>query len=286
MIFFPDRTPSVFTNFFLQEIPGPGLPSMNVQGERTYRLYIDESGDHTLKLAEDDNHRFLGLVGIWFDADGPYKEFARALKDLKLEFFGGHPDDPPVCLHRKDIIQRRRVFGRLRDPELNDRFEAELLKVIEGAEFEMSCAVFDKRAHRMGACPERNPYYHSMAALLERFAAWLQSAAARGDVMAESRGASEDRELLEVFESTLRTDGLQRALTSGKIKLKKKEHAIPGLELADLLAYPFKREMIAESRGLHPPVDFSARLLDAARAKMHRHSETGQIQGYGKIWLD
>ncbi|MFL6196206.1 MAG: DUF3800 domain-containing protein [Thermoanaerobaculia bacterium] len=260
-----------------------------MQRERIYRLYIDESGDHTFKLAADDNHRFLGLIGIWFDADEPYRAFARALKDLKLEAFGGHPDDLPICLHRKDIIERRRVFGRLRDPELNQRFEAELLRVIGEAEFRMSCAVFDKRAHQLKACPERNPYHYSMAALLECFAGWLHSVGARGDVMAESRGASEDRELLEVFESTLRddaTDHLQRALTSGKIKLKKKEHAIPGLELADLLAYPFKREMIAEQRGLPSPSDFSARLLDAARPKMHCQSETGKLDGYGKIWLD
>lgn len=111
--------------------------------------------------------------------------------------------------------------------------------------------------------------------------------------MAESRGRTEDQELLEAFEITLRKGtrfhgprSFQQVLTSGKIKLKKKEHAIPGLELADLLAYPFKREMIAEQRGEQPPEDFSSALLEAARSKMNCHVYTGRISGYGKVWLE
>jgi hypothetical protein len=40
-----------------------------MEGEKKrFRLYIDESGDHTFTLADDDNHRYLGLLGVWFDA--------------------------------------------------------------------------------------------------------------------------------------------------------------------------------------------------------------------------
>jgi len=78
----------------------------------------------------------------------------------------------------------------------------------------------------------------------------------------------------------------QAVLTSGDIKLKKKEHAIAGLELADLLAYPFKREMIAERRGEDLPEDFSAALLDTARPKMNCQAFTRRVAGYGKVWLE
>ncbi|HEX9944884.1 MAG TPA: hypothetical protein VGG03_22975 [Thermoanaerobaculia bacterium] len=111
--------------------------------------------------------------------------------------------------------------------------------------------------------------------------------------MAESRGRTEDQELLEAFEITLRKgtrfhapQRFQQVLTSAKIKLKKKEHAVPGLELADLLAYPFKREMVAERRGEQPPEDFSSALLEAARPKMNCQIYTGCISGYGKVWRD
>ena len=130
----------------------------------------------------------------------------------------------------------------------------------------MTCVVIDKASHSTKTYRELfHPYHYCVAALLERFAGWLGLSEARGDVMAESRGAMEDKELQEAFEITLQKgtrfhapEGFQKVLTSTKIKLKKKEHAIPGLELADLLAYPFKREMVAEQRGESPPADFSA----------------------------
>ncbi len=262
--------------------------------EKRYRLYIDESGDHTFKLAESDNHRYLGLLGIWFDVESAYRSFAEALTSLKADLFGSHPDDPPICLHRKDIVERRTIFGRLRDPGLNQRFEEGLLKAVHDAPFSMTCVVIDKASHRTKTYRELfHPYHYCIAALLERYAGWLELHGARGDVMAESRGRSEDRELLEAFEVSLEkgtrfhsAEQFKEVLTSGKIKLKKKEHAIPGLELADLLAYPFKREMVAERRGEEPPRDFSSALLDAARSKINCQLHTGRVTGYGKVWLD
>jgi hypothetical protein len=278
----------------MNAVPGEMREGMTTPGERVYRLYIDESGDHTFNLVENDNHRYLGLLGIWFDTDAPYKRFARSLSQLKADLFGWHPDDPPICLHRKDIKERRGPFGRLRDSELNQRFEAGLVKVIEEAAFQMTCVVIDKSIHRTKTYREIfHPYHYCVAALLERFAGWLEFAGAHGDVMAESRGAMEDKELLEAFEATLQKgtrfhtpETFRKVLTSKKIKLKKKEHAIPGLELADLLAYPFKREIIAERREEQPPSDFSATLLGAARSKMNCHAYSGRIPGYGKVWLD
>jgi hypothetical protein len=262
--------------------------------KKRFRLYIDESGDHTFTLADDVNHRYLGLLGIWFESDGPYREFASALGDLKLEIFGGHPDEPPLCFHRNDILRRKSAYGRLREPEINSRFEAGLLRVIQDARFCMTCVVIDKASHRTKTYRELfHPYHYCIATLVERYAGWLSRFGGEGDVMAESRGRSEDQELLEAFEATLQKgtrfhepQSFQQVLTSTKIKLKKKEHTVPGLELADLLAYPLKREMVAERCGEQPPEDFGSALLDAARPKMNCHSSTGRITGYGKVWLD
>jgi hypothetical protein len=49
---------------------------------------VDESGDHTLQLADNDNHRYLGLLGLWFESGEPYRCFARDLEALKEEIFG------------------------------------------------------------------------------------------------------------------------------------------------------------------------------------------------------
>jgi len=102
--------------------------------------------------------------------------------------------------------------------------------------------------------------------------------------MAESRGSKEDQQLLQEFRRTLESgtrfctpEVFQRSLTSTKVKLKKKEHAVAGLQLADLLAYPFKREIVAHRRGAEAPKDFSAVVLNAARDKI--------LEG-GAVWLE
>jgi len=259
-----------------------------------YRLYIDESGDHTFQLADDDNHRYLGLLGIWFGAEHAYRAFTESLQALKTQIFKWHPDDPPICLHRRDLIERRGVFGRLKDPSLNTLFEEGLSAVIRDSQFYMTCVVIDKASHRTKTYRQLfHPYHYCAAALLERYAGWLKFKSVQGDVMAESRGKVEDRELGEAFENVYQRGTrffpaaeFQKVLTSKKIKLKKKEHAIAGLELADLLAYPFKREMVAERRGEETPDDFSAALLETARAKMNCHLFTRRVTGYGKVWLD
>jgi len=265
-----------------------------MQKDTRYRLYVDESGDHTFTRVDDANHRYLGLLGIWFDTGTPYKSFARDLSELKASVFGLHPDDPTICFHRKDILERRGIFGRLRDPRLNELFCQGLTEVVSSARFTMTCVVIDKASHRTRTYKElHHPYHYCLAILIERYADWLRQRNALGDVMAESRGKTEDQELQQAFETTLGQgvrfhppETFQQVLTSSKLKLRKKEHVIPGLELADLLAYPFKREIIAERVGGQVPQDFSSALLEVARPKMTCQMHTGRVAGYGKVWLD
>jgi len=40
-----------------------------------YRLYIDESGDHTYNLLDDPSHRYLALLGVWFRQADDYVAF-------------------------------------------------------------------------------------------------------------------------------------------------------------------------------------------------------------------
>jgi len=258
-----------------------------------YRLYCDESGDHTFQKIDVDNHRYLGLLGVWFEQETNYREFFKKLEELKASIFDRDPDDEPICLHRKDIIERKGVFGKLCNTERNRRFEDGLLALISEARYRMTCVVLDKNTHGTKTYRELyHPYHYCLAALLERYTGLLEITGHRGDVMAESRAKTEDRLLSEAFERTYSegtrfhsAERFQKVLTSKELKFKKKEHNIAGLQLADLLAYPFRREMILELRGQPIPKDFSADLLDAARPKINRHLYDKTITGYGKVWL-
>lgn len=87
-----------------------------------YRLYIDESGDHTYNRIDAVAHRYLALLGVWFQLGDEYNAFATDLERFKRSLFGQRPDNP-VVLHRSEIINRKGAFGILCDKEKRERFD-------------------------------------------------------------------------------------------------------------------------------------------------------------------
>ena len=86
-----------------------------------------------------------------------------------------------------------------------------------------------------------------MNALTGIYSEWLRMVGGTGDVITESRGKREDRELKRDFQAFMTEgDGLpdvrecRRPVSSSQIKLNLKTDNITGLQLADLLAYPSK----------------------------------------------
>ncbi|MEI7834663.1 MAG: DUF3800 domain-containing protein [bacterium] len=260
--------------------------------QKRYRLYIDESGDHTYNLLDEPEHRFLALLGVWFESSTDYVAFADALEDMKREIFGPRKDNP-VVLHRSDIINRKKAFGVLRDNSLQQSFDDQLCDVIGNAQFNMVCVVIDKRLHLQQNVSPFHPYHTCLAALLDCYCGWLNYHKAIGDVMAEARGAQEDRQLaqayLRAFESgtfTLSHTHYQRALTTKELKLRKKNENIAGLQLADVLAHPLKCWVLArEAKITWSTSPYAIRLLDVALPKLICHPELGHTEDYGAVML-
>src|SRR5258708_260934 len=127
----------------------PSRPSSPAAKPRVprYRLYIDESGDHTYKKLDDIGHRYLALLGVWFRQRQDYLSFVHELERFKDTLFGERPDNP-VILDRTDIINRRGGFGILCDEDKRKSFDDGLLELITGARFKMICVLLDKQAHQ------------------------------------------------------------------------------------------------------------------------------------------
>ena len=257
-----------------------------------YRLYLDESGDHAYNLLDDPTHRYLALLGVWFLEEEDYVAFADDFEMFKRDVFGPRPDEP-VSLHRTEVINRKGPFGILCDETVKGRFNDGLLAVVERARFRMTCVVIDKKEHLDRYVNPMHPYHYCLQAVLDRYCGWLNYKNAVGDVVAETRGKKEDRQLLGAYQ-TVYTEGTLmfrpplhcRALTSKEIKVRRKEDNIPGLQLADALAHPVKCAMLLE-RGLigEPGEVFGARLVSAAATKFNRNERTEVVAGYGKVWL-
>jgi len=260
---------------------------------KLYRLYIDESGDHTYYKSEDPAKIYLGLTGIFIESEYYRTTFQPEMERLKQKHFPHSPDEP-VILHREDIINRRKAFWRLRDPEKEKAFNEELLQFIKEHDYCIISVVIDKNTHikRYGGAAY-HPYHYCLTALLERYCGFLNFYNTQGDVLAESRGGTEDRLLKNAYKrlyekGSNQRDALffQKALTSCEIKLKPKWKNIAGLQLADLLAHPSKQEILVEEQRIDAPGDnFGKQICKCIQAKYNQQVYQGRIKGYGKIFL-
>jgi hypothetical protein len=126
---------------------------------KLYRLYIDESGDHTYYEVEEPARRYLGLTGIFVEAEYYRNTLQPEMELLKQKHFPHSPDEP-VILHRKDIINHTGPFWRLRDKAKEYDFNRDFLEFIQRQEYRIITVVIDKKAQieRYGEFAY-NPYH-------------------------------------------------------------------------------------------------------------------------------
>jgi hypothetical protein len=258
--------------------------------EDRFRLYLDESGDHVFREVMELPHRFLCLLGCWFQ-NPDYLKFHEALEALKSRLLPHHPDDP-VILHREDMLNGRKAFKVLRDPALRAEWDAGLLELIAAAEFRIVAVVIDKLELRKDyGDAAAHPYHLGLGFMLQRYAGYLNHVSRIGDVIAESRGGTEDRLLKESYERVYdrgvwmtAAHTFQAALTSSQLKLKNKAANISGLQMADLLGHPVK-QWILQRHGLLDvdPPPFAQQLMAIVETKFNRQLYTDQIDGYGAV---
>ena len=261
---------------------------------KLYRLYIDESGDHTYYGIEDPAKRYLGLTGILVEYEYYRVTFQPELELLKQKHFPHSPDEP-VILHREDIINRRGSFWRLREPEKEEAFNEDLLQFLKEQRYCIITVVIDKSSHiRRRSDAAYHPYHYCLTAMLERYCGYLNFYNARGDVLAESRGGAEDRRLKAAYKGLYEegtyfrgTNFFQKALTSSEIKLKPKWKNIAGLQIADILAHPCKQEILVDLNKCTVPINnFGMEICRCIITKYNQQVYEGRIWGYGKVFLD
>jgi len=260
---------------------------------KRYRLYIDESGDHTYQDVGDPAKRYLGLTGCFIETESYRTCFQPGLEALKQQHFPHNPDEP-IILHRSELVNSSGPFWRLRDPHSRARFNEDLLRFLADQQYWVITVVIDKKSH-----VERydksayHPYHYCLAALLERYCGFLGRFNAQGDVLAESRGGTEDRSLMAAYRGlwdggTLFRDAefFRRVLTSKEMKLKPKSANIAGLQVADLLAYPCRQEiLIAEGRIEDPGDVFGKEVCRCIASKYNRRRADARVRGYGQVFL-
>lgn len=257
-----------------------------------YRLYVDEVGNSDLGASNNPNHRYLSLTGIILELDYVQSTVFPTIEDLKQRYFNSHPDDP-IILHRKELVNKKPPFESLHDPDIERAFNEDLLGLLNDLDYVVITVVIDKLEHQTRYQTWRfDPYHYCLTILVERNVLWLQSRNAHGDVMAESRGGREDRRLKDSFKQVyergsdfIQPDVFATCLTSRQLKVKPKSNNIAGLQLADLIAHPSYRAVLARHNKEAIAENFGGQIAQILEAsKLHR-SPTGRIIGWGRKWL-
>lgn len=239
---------------------------------------------------EDQNERFLALTGVIIESEYNVNILSGELESIKRRFFQKDPEIP-VILHRADMINCRPPFEALRDPILKDQFNAAILDALRRWRFHVITVLIDKRAHREQYVVWRHhPYHYCLEVLLERFVLFLHYGNYRGDVMVESRGRFEDQKLMDSFRRLYEngTDHIpaerwQARLTSKELKVKPKTANSAGLQLADILAHPSRREVLLDHKLIDDSREIFANLIcEILREEKYLKSQQGRIEGYGK----
>lgn len=249
---------------------------------------MDESGDHRpFRGTGGYQAQYLGLAGVVFAF--PDEQLVAGVERLQ-RVVSRDRDDPP-CLHREDIVNRRGPFRVLRNDAKRTEFDAALLGLLETLRMVTYCVVVDKQVHLARQSPQAaHPYHFGVHLLLERYVGRLGHRGATGDVMAEARGKREDgflrAEYIRLYNGGTkyhRAEQFQRVLTSKELKVRPKASNVAGLQIADLLAHPLKRDVLRSATRLGPADGFEAELLAVVIPRYNRRPSDGRVEGYGRV---
>jgi hypothetical protein len=266
------------------------IDNMQDYEKSKYRLYIDEVGNPDVEASENYNHRFLSLTGVIFESDYVKYTVHPCIERLKIDTLNYHPDDKPIILHRKEIINAKHPFTLLANDENRDKFNEQLIRLLGDLNYTVISVCLDKKRHKETYSTWLyDPYHYCLALMLERYIFFLEQNNFIGDVMAEARGKKEDRRLGESFTRLymqgtdyLSAERFQESLTSKKLKIKPKDKNISGLQIADLIAHPSRNEILNDNGLLKKPLSPFGKIIETI-LKDKYYQRDGNI--YGKKFI-
>ena len=252
-----------------------------------YRIYIDETGNSDLNSSDNPNHRFLTLTGVVLSLNYVKDILHPDMESIKNDIFNQHPDDP-IILHRKEIVNRKHPFENLKNPDIAINFNSIILDKLSEWNYKIITVLIDKKEHKETYNTWKyDPYHYCLAVLMERYLFFLEDKNACGDVMIESRGGKEDLRLKKSFKKLycegteyISNKRFQALLTSREIKVRAKKANIAGLQLADLVAHPSRRQFLLHLGFLKKSKKiFGDDIIESIQSKYYK--KNNKLYGYG-----
>ncbi|WP_373067486.1 DUF3800 domain-containing protein [Thioalkalivibrio sp.] len=248
---------------------------MGAVGERSrqfsdYIVYVDESGDHGLRHINPEYPVFV-LAFCLLHKQMYLEQVVPKLQELKFRYFG----HDMVVFHEAEIRKSKGPFNILLNAEVRRSFLTDLSRVMEESPFTLVASCIDKRRFRDRHGDGENPYHVAMEFGLERVYMELQAQSQRGrptHVVFEQRGREEDAALELEFRRILDRSRLEGLGESLDLVLANKLTNSAGLQLADMVARPIGRHLLAPEQ---------ANRAYETLSRKFRRDRGGNIDGWG-----
>lgn len=239
-------------------------------------FFIDESGDHNLKIIDPLYPLFI-LGGIIVEQDYAYGEMEERVNEFKLDLFGR----TDLILHSADITRNKNGFEQMKEKEFRTRFYLKLNELMQTLDYKVVACVIKKEEHLIQYGSEAlDPYLVSLEIIAERFCFEIASRPKAGLLVVEKRSQLLDA-MLDLAWSNLRNRGtffikartIRQSISD--LVLKSKQENIAGLQIADLALTPIGRNIL----GKHQKEDFQI-----IESKLRKNIQ-GNYMGNGLIIL-
>jgi hypothetical protein len=195
-----------------------------------YVVYVDESGDHSLK---NINSRYpVFALSFCIFKKNNYLKTVEQFQNFKFKHFG----HDIVILHENEIRRDRGIFSKFKTKDTKNKFIAELTGIIKQQDFTIIATVIDKKALTKKYANAHNPYNIAMKFCLERLDKFLADEVKNDEqthIIFEQRGKQEDSELELEFRRVCDDN-----FFNFNIVMANKQSNSTGLQLADLTARP------------------------------------------------
>jgi len=216
-------------------------------------IFVDESGDHSLKSV-DDRYPIFCLAFCIFEKNSYAYEVVPLFEELKFRWFG----HDCFVLHESDIVRKRKQFSFLQYDNKRECFMKELSSLLDRIPMTVIVSVIEKnRLINKYKSPD-NPYELSLLFCMERahdFICSKRESEKLCHIVCESRSprekagkGKEDADLEQEFrkikngEHYLQRSGIQ--MPCFDIHFVSKQANSIGLQIADLVARPIGLQVL------------------------------------------
>lgn len=238
-------------------------------------LFLDESGDHSLSKIDPQYPMFV-LAGCVFEM-GYYEDVVvPEINSFKNDLLG----NDKIILHTEDIAHNKNGFERVMEEEFRNNFYQKINAVLSKLEYKiLACAIKKDEHFKKYGLAAIDPYMLSMDCIVERFVFELEEINQSGIIIAESRNSILDNELELAF-LNLKVRGTSYVSASrvkkavSQLSIKDKKENIAGLQIADLIASPIGRSILAKRNK-----------IDYTMIEGKYRNKDGKYMGYGLVVL-